>query len=215
MPRLRKQVLCYFLRREKGHGYEHDVLRTFYAREQDLQLLAAGTIGNRAGYGTPDAADRMGRWYMSLIELGHRITLDSISRWDSPAPQVTIDWQVYKPDFRSLPGSQPGYCEPRFREIGDDSYNDIQKGAKFLRRIGSRIEKIRAKKRDEPASKPSNHSFKDPVIVIEALEAMGARRVELIRGTGEHHYTNAWVYDDSPRPWMMTDTLWRTFETDL
>ncbi len=202
MPKLRKRVLCYEFFRRVGHRYGQLYLRFFYAEERSMQLQAAGTIGNRAGYGTDEMAKKMGRWYLGLLEQGHQIELQSL-RYDAPAPAITIRWQEYDPDD---PSHCPSYCDPDVEQIGDGQFTAIQNGAKFLRKVGRRI----AKRNDRDDL--GNWVLKDPTQVIDALKSMGARHTKVIQGTGEQAYNTARVYDLQPRPWLRTDTLWRSFE---
>lgn len=217
MARLRKKVLCYTLTTSREYNYDHLVLFVYVAEEQSVKALFDGTVDNKAGYGSKEAADRLGRWYRWLLDQGHKIVLESLSRWSHLAPpSIEINWQVYKPDN---PRHTPGYCEPRIR-LGDDRYNDIQNGAKELKRIGRKIERLEFertaneyRRESEKPREPSNYSFEDPVEVIEALEAMGAKRVKRIRGDDVgFYYDSAVVYSPERREWLLTDSLQRTME---
>jgi len=214
MPRIRKKVLCFTLGIHREYNYDHLRLRIYWCKEESVRKKLAGTVGNKAGYGTPEAAKRLGRWFQKLLDDGHRVTLDSLSRWDSSiSPDITIDWQIYQPEYDK--DYHAAYCDPRF-ELGDNHYVHIQAGAKALKRLGKKIEQIKFDNAkdpwDEKPQQPSDHTFKDPVDILTALQAMGAKRVKHIRGEGPYHYDTATVYDPQPREWLFTDSLYRTME---
>lgn len=205
MARLRKSVLCYTLGVRRERGYSKLYLRIFEAKEQSVELLGAGTVQDRAGYGSPEAAAKMGRWYLSLYEQGHRILLE-INRYGK-IPDITIRWQEYIPDLGS--DHTPGYCQAHFDSLGDGNYADIQSSTRFLKKLAKKIVKLKGQ---EPLAYRLTQAFRDPAEVIEALEALKAKRVNVWPGQGEHHYQLARTYDLQPRMWLLTETLWKIFE---
>lgn len=212
MARRRKKVLCYWLEWKREGNYTMLYLSITEGTERSIPELLEGTVDNKAGYGTPDAADRMHDWYTRLLEAGHQILIDPMG-WEGSFPRIIIRYQEYQPYHT---GDQPGYCQPSFT-LGTGGFSDIERGAKFLRRLGRAIEKASAERRGDSHAQiqARDSSFKDPVAVIEGLHRLKARYVDLIRGTGVHQYQLARVYSGSPRPWLLTDSLWRTFEVQL
>jgi len=199
MPPTRKPTLCYTLDIRRDYSYDKLHLRIFYANKESIKLLAGGTVGNRAGYGSPEAAKAMGQWFMMLYELGHRFLFAPTSSWQTPIPSITIVWQHYED---SQDGSH-SYCSPNFSDIGRE-YNDIQKSAKFLKKLAKKISKMSGYEGD--------WAFRDPVDVIDALDALRAKRVVLFKEEDRFRYQSAYLLDPNPRRWLLTDSLWKTFE---
>ena len=75
--------------------------------------------------------------------------------------RITINWQLYNLEDRS-------YCSPQFTRLGD-SYEQIQAGAAFLKRLGRKIMSMR-----DYSAPVYNGTFKDPSEVIAALDDKGA-----------------------------------------
>lgn len=183
------------------------LLVIFYGKEVSLRSKLAGTVDNKAGYGDPEAARRIGRWTKSLLDMGFTRSIEHL-RYNVPTPQIVISWLICK-----HPGYPDSYAEARF-EIGNDNFMDIQRGAKFLKGLGLRIGRSKIDPEWDQtfnASDLNNSLFNDPATVIKTLDAMGAKKVRRIQGVGEHHWSSELVQDPSPRPWLLTDTLFSIF----
>ncbi len=208
MQQGRKPVLCYQIYEEPSAGgrYQRLVVYTFFAQEAMLDDKIEGTVGNRASYGDPATAERLGSFYQQMVDAGHDRILDSML-YGGAAPSIRLKWLIFGSDSM---GGQPGYSDCDI-ELGDTKLMDTLKGAKFVKGIAMRIGRAENKAKDYGPFKGddlSNHQLKDPAVVIEMLERMGAKKVKRFKGP---NYLGEWVYDPSKRPWMLTDTLWRTF----
>lgn len=208
MQQGRKPVLCYQIYEEPSAGgrYNTLVVRTFFAQEALLADKIEGTIGNRAGYGDPATAERLGRFYQQILESGHEHILESML-YGGPAPSIRLKWLIFDKD--SL-GGDPGYSDCDI-QLGDTKLMDTLRGTKFIKGIALRIGRAENKAKgydDFKAADLSNHQLKDPAAVVEMLDKMGGKKVKRFEGP---NYMGEWVYDPSKRPWMLTDTLWRTF----
>jgi hypothetical protein len=170
-----KTALTYETYETETHGYRmtHVVVRRMY--QEDVAVHLAGTVDNKAGYGTLEAAKQQARRFQSMLDANHTTYFDTTLS----GLQVHVRWQHYYGSDGIL-----DYCEPAYEDLGR-SLSQIEEGLKFLKDIGRRIEKIRAK-RSEKTPYPhhlqpvSNHTFSCPQEMLEALahmkETMQVRR---------------------------------------
>lgn len=168
-----------------------------------------GTIDNKAGYGSPEAAEKLFQWFTHLKDLGNKVILES--PWSDTIPTMAIRYQ----EFRSNE-YEPGYCAPEVEAIGRNSYNDIQKGAAFLKKIARRMIRLEEKRLGKGQSwerDAGNWVLEDPSRLIETLEYMGAKYISIYKGASSDGFTyqSAWIFSSEPRPWLLTDTLTAQF----
>lgn len=199
-------IFCYTLERQAPQGgYPVLHLSLFRATEKSLQKRLEGTIDNKAGYGTERAAREVGQFTQELLDQGFEVFLDM--RLYSELPTIHFNWTIL-PETQYAP---EGYAGARIT-FGDERFTQIMTGSKLLKKIGMAIGKRKYSKSgwgEFKSENLSNQQFDDPIPVIEQIERMGGRKVKRIRGP---MYMSDLVYDDSPRPWLLTDSLWRTFE---
>lgn len=151
------------------HNYDftHVVIRTMY-RINTREALA-GTVDNKAGYGSEDACRRQAVRFQKLLDLGHEEHFDVCT---FRTPDIHIEYQHYFP----TDGGPMGYCEPRFVDLGR-GFSQIEEGMKFLKRLGGHIERQRVREATETAYQPSlrrvsSHTFENPQRVLQALGRM-------------------------------------------
>lgn len=206
--------LCYHVYEEPtaGGGYKRLVVSTFYAKKESLSKKLEGAIGNKAGYGTERAAREMETFFRELIDQGRQYVWDR-QVYGAPNPPVRLMWLILEPR-RYDQDDTGGYgnCEIH---LGDQHLMDTIAGTKFVTNLAMRIGKERYKNRNYSnftSSDLSNRDIGDPADVIETLErSWKAIKVRTIHSHRDF-YISEWVNDDRPRPYMLTDTLWRTFE---
>jgi hypothetical protein len=163
-----KTALTYETYETEIHGYRmtHVVVRRMY--QEDVAVHLAGTVDNKAGYGTLEAAKQQARRFQSMLDASHTTYFDPTLS----GLQVHLRWQHYHGSDGTL-----DYCEPVYQDLGR-ALGQIEEGIKFLKDIGRRIEKIRAKRRSEESPYPSdvrpvsNHTFSRPQDLLEALARM-------------------------------------------
>lgn len=181
--------LTYQTYETESHGYRmtHVVIREMYREDTEKHL--EGTVDNKAGYGTPEAAVLMGRRYQAMLDAGHPVHFDCTTS----GLNIHLRWQHFEKD---ADGTQQ-YCDVAYEDLGR-SLGQIKEAMKFLQKIGRSIEKIKAARRNEKAtfkSDPrdvSNHTFDRPEDVMLALGRM--RKTAQVR------------YDRALEATVLTDT---------
>jgi len=199
MTPTRKPTLCYTLDVQNEGQYSFLNMRIFNANKEHIQSLIEGTIENKAGYGSPEAAESMGLWFLTLQREGHRVLFDPADPWTG-GMSISIQWQHY-----TSSEGEASYCDPRFMDVGRN-YGDIQKTAAFLKKVAKKSSL------QHHGGELGHWMFRDPADVIDALEAMRARRVVLFKKERDFRYKSAFLLDPEPRMWLLSDTLWKTFE---
>jgi hypothetical protein len=199
--RQRRPILCYSLSHETVRGYRTLDLEISEMFPESINKKIEGTIDNKAGYGTPQAAEQLGVWFNYLRDLGHKVLFEP--QWAHSS--FTIRYQeCHSAEYGD------SYCSARIEDIGRGSYINIQNAAKLLRKIGKKVAKIDAERRGQDPRVDSrdlgNWILDNPTRVINALESFKARRVELCRGTNL-----SWVLATKDRPWLLSDTLLEQF----
>ncbi len=203
-----QKALCYHIKREKSHGYFHVYIRAFFLEKKSLSKLVAGTVDNKAGYGSPEAAERMGEWYRMLMSEGHKNVFTS--GYGDEMSSVTMSW-METPGYGS---SGPGFTGGKIEEFGNGQYQAALHAMKLIRRIGNRIEKLAFDRSggprwdDDKQVETSNRTFASPTLFINALNSMKAKRVRYQSGSG----AGDWVHDKDARQWLLSDTLLMSFE---
>jgi hypothetical protein len=160
-----KTAITYETFETESHGYRqtHVVIRRMYLEDTAAHL--EGAIDNKAGYGTIEAAKQQERRFRQMLEAGHTTFFDSCTS----GLVVHVRWQHYLRSDGTL-----DYCEPAYDDLGR-SLGLIEEGLKFLKTIGRKIERAKAKRRSEKAPCPSdvrpvsNHTFACPEDLLEAL----------------------------------------------
>lgn len=155
---MRKRVITCEISKSCEFRYEktHVMLRS--ASEYSLTEALEGTVDNKAGYGTAEAAARMGEKFKAAIDEGHTLYYDCLFVGDV---WIRATWQ----HFEVVDGRQT-YCSPGF-EISH-AYDGIVASAALLRRIGRVIERERAKSRGH-VNQPGDYTFRCADVFIGAL----------------------------------------------
>lgn len=139
-------------------GYRHTIIIIREMLEEDLQSVLEGTIGNKAGYGTMEAANAIQQDCQVLLDQGHTRVF---SFWPGDLLNVRLQWQHF---------NENEYCEVRFEDLGR-SFTAIKKGIAFLEKIGRKIERERVKKNGDPSwikiKVNSYHTFARPETLVE------------------------------------------------
>jgi hypothetical protein len=160
-----KTTLTFETYETESHGYRqtHVVIRRMYLEDTASHL--EGAIDNKAGYGTLEAAKGQELRFRRMLEAGHRSFFDSCTS----GLLVHVRWQHYRGSDGTL-----DYCEPAYDELGR-TLGQIEEGLRFLKMIGRKIERAKARRRSELAMHPSdvrpvsNHTFGCPEDLLEAL----------------------------------------------
>ena len=208
-----KRVLCYVIERREVYSRFRLEIRVFFAYEEFVKRKFEGTVDNKDGYQTLEAAKRMGDWYRLLLESGHKHVFD----WTQYAgASVTMAWSEVAAYTSGDFYSGPHYADGEVQEpLVHKEFEPTVAGIELLKRIGRSIEKIKFSRemnvhgREKP-DKPSNHTFLSPTLFIAGLEALRARRV--MRFENRSH--SNWVHDTSRRIWLMSDTLTESLEME-
>jgi len=176
-----------FQDRRHNYDFTHVVVRTMY--RINTRAALEGTVDNKAGYGTEDAARRQGLLFQTLLDLGHEEHFDVCTFADL---SIHLEWQHYHP----ADGGEMGYCDPHFEDLGR-GFKDIEAAMKFLKRLGGSIERQRVRQATEAGYQPSlrsvsSYSFESPQRVLGALGRMKGS-VQIQRLPGNH----VWVMTDA------------------
>lgn len=151
-----------FQTQRSGYDHTHVVIRQMHV-ENTAECLE-GTVDNKAGYGSLDACAREANRFRALLEAGHKTFFDTMLNGLS----IHIRWQHY------TGGGTLDYCGPEYEELGK-SLGQIERGLKFLKKVGRTIERARAAERskeygyDAPVRPVSNDTFLRPNGLIAAL----------------------------------------------
>lgn len=171
-----KEVLTYRIVRDRSPGgYVTDKLIIREAQREDTAHRIAGCVDNAAGYGSADAAQRMLKAYAALRADGHAEYFDVA--WDGVS--VMLEFLVYG---KTENDERPDYCEPSIEF--PTKFGHATRALKLLQRIGCRVEKTRAATRtvergyECDPSEVGNYSFSSLYDLTDALDALGAIRVE-------------------------------------
>jgi putative lipoic acid-binding regulatory protein len=179
----RKKTIIFSVVRDTEHGYTTDRLFIGEYLKTSVEESLAGTVDNKAGYGTPEAAAQMGRMYAAMLADGHKHYFD----WSLDGHRFSIKYQVYEKGDTE----RPDYCDPH---IGfPEKLEAAQWAMKVLQRIGKRTEAERVARRkaesgyDSYQADVSQRSLEQLQDVVAALRSMGA--VETNRWHDPSHHT--------------------------
>ena len=162
------ETITYTIDGYERHGYKFTRVTVRRMREEKVAELLEGAIDNKAGYGTADAARGQEARYRALQERGVESIYDSLC---VSGLHLSIEWQHYEAD---------GFCDPHFPELGR-GFGEIETAMRFLRKIGGRIEKAVAARRNREAPvdgykysphRVSSHTFSSPHDFVDALARM-------------------------------------------
>lgn len=152
---------------EHGYTKTHVVVREMY-KEETAEALE-GTVDNKAGYGTEQAAVLQGHRFQAVLDAGHETHYSSTCM----GLDVHLVWQHYQKDED---GTQL-YCDVSYQHLGR-SFNRIQEAMRFLQNVGRSIERAKAARHNENATfqsgvrKVANHTFDRPEDLLAALRRM-------------------------------------------
>jgi len=121
-------TLGYCRRTYFEHGHTHTEVKIMHGRLVDVRALLAGTWDNRAGYGTEEAAERLGARYRDYLRQGI-VTVFQEGMY-SPYLRATFLHYQAPSDFPD----HPGYCEPSIW-IGE-KVDTITRNLPLLRKVG-------------------------------------------------------------------------------
>ena len=149
-----------------GQFFPHGLLSVTirHTHEESMASVLAGTVGNAAGYGTDEAAVRVGRSAAAAVRKGisHAFT------GTYGGPDVTLKWQQY---------NETTYCGgPRIEFGGGGDFAAVSRAMDFLRWL--------ARKADKAAFADGNnvewavrHTLANPTVVTAGLDRVGAVRL--------------------------------------
>jgi hypothetical protein len=181
-------------------GYFHDKIMVAECYKVDTAERIAGTVDNKDGYGTLEAAQRMGRCYQQLLDAGHKTYFEH--SYSGQRHNFTITYQVYEVD----PDGTTRYCAPSFD--WPTNYQGAKWAMNLAERIGKRMERAWAKEQDRDprdAREVVENSFRDFRAFLTALEKMGAMRVKTWRETSGSFPNSYLVKAEGPVAANMTE----------
>jgi len=122
-----------------GKRLHHVRLTVRWATAESVAKTLAGTVGNKAGYGSAEAAQRIARCCATLIENGVDTTYDTMS-WASSTAGIALEWQESS--------SRDHYCgKPSIHADGSsDSINEWEARVGLYRWL----EKLAGGRMDDP-----------------------------------------------------------------
>lgn len=164
MKKSTSTALTFSIRQYSDNGYNFTEIhiRESYVRSVEKQI--DGCVDNKAGYQSFAIAQRQEAKFRRILAAGHVSIYDSVHY----GLEATIRFQHYvNPE-----GKADGYCDPTFDSLGRD-FGAIEKGVKFLRKLGNTIEKLRTEAGSAPR-KVSSISFQSPERLIAALVKLKA-----------------------------------------
>ena len=174
------------------HGLVTITIR--HVHEESMASVLAGTVGNAAGYGSTDAAERVGRSAAAAVRAGvtHAYTTTF------GGPDVSLRYQQYKDET---------YCgSPRIEFGGSGDFRAIEQGVDFLRWLARKADKA-AFADGNNAGWAINQVFANPSKVSAGLDRVGAVRLmgwrdrNALIGEGGAF----WIADNKPRIEFATD----------
>lgn len=119
-----------------GKIFRHVHVDVRWATAEPVAQRLAGTVDNRAGYGTVEGAQRVARTCADLLKAGVNTTYD-LASWSARTAGVTLEWQESS--------CRDGYCgEPRINASGEENIAawEVRVGlVRWLERlVGGRME---------------------------------------------------------------------------
>lgn len=150
----------FIVRQYSQHGYSFTEICIRQCYVESLEEQAEGCVDNKTGYQSLEIAKQQEARFRGLLAAGYEATYSPVTY----GLEVTLRYQHYK-------GEGGGYCDPHYDTLGPN-FNGIEKGMKFLRKLGTTIEKMRSANSGSDFRKVSSHTFENPERVIEALRKL-------------------------------------------
>jgi len=187
-----KGKLIYRVRRATEHGYTADSLWIAEYDEESATTRLAGTVENRAGYGSgedpvkrAEIAARMGRVFAAMLDA----KIETFYDYGYNDHSFSIGFQVYA----NPEAPRPDYCHPRLDF--PSSVAGARWAMKLIEKVGRKVERTKAKAHSaergydcEPRD-VGDHSIEQLQDVTIALDQIGAVRVEDWIGPSEGWYS--------------------------
>jgi hypothetical protein len=116
----------------------------------------AGTVDNRAGYGSPEVAQRVARECVGLMRQKVEVTYD-VAHWTSSGVGLSMRWQQFDDERYCDRDGGPTAVEPD----GDEGINGWERRVAFYRWLEAKV-------------KRGGGDLRDPRHLVETLRRMGA-----------------------------------------
>tara|TARA_R110000737_G_scaffold33497_2_gene51777 strand:- start:3691 stop:4251 length:561 start_codon:yes stop_codon:yes gene_type:complete len=164
-----KNVLTYrvSVNQRDQYGYGHTYIQMTHRMSEQLLDAITDIIG-RNGDAKP---------YANLRKMGYRKYLSSMPAYGGA--DVTLHWQHYDPSQGFGGAGDIGYCSHSISEISNLS--EMVRGLKLLTKVSRKAAKLQD--RYVGPSDVYSYVLDHPGAVVNALEAMGAVRIENPEGT--------------------------------
>jgi hypothetical protein len=175
-----KHKIFFHVETGHAHGYDHTRITVFSNEHCSLDDRIEGCVDNKAGYGTAEAAEKMGACYSRLKELGYTREADKAFM----SARVVLHFQHY----RAHVDAPLDYCEPRI-EL-HDKYEDIKKGTALMEKV---MRKASKRMWPDRRPEPSRLSIDTPKRVILALGDLKATEVDEVKA-GPDSWDMFYVY---------------------
>jgi len=141
----------YIVNRENFGGYIIDSICIAQYREERIGRVLAGTIDNRDGYGSDEAARGIGAACSNAIEEGYDLAYYRQHAYGDNL-SVRLEWQHYAADR---------YCSTiRAAHVGSE-LEDMFVGMNFLRWLGNKVDKD---------AQNTSYALANPSRVVAALD---------------------------------------------
>jgi hypothetical protein len=174
------------------HGLVTITIR--HVHEETMASVLAGTVGNAAGYGSTDAAERVGRSAAAAVRAGVTHAFSTTFG----GPDVSLRYQQYNDET---------YCgSPRIEFGGSGDFRAIERGVEFLRWLARKADKA-AFSETSDAGWVIDRVLANPSKVSAGLDRVGAVRLmgwrdrNALIGEGGAF----WIADNKPRIEFATD----------
>lgn len=156
-------------------GYEH--VRVIIKGSRAVPLTeAVSECQNGKRYYDAEVNERVGAHLQELSGQGFNTLYDHYSG----DMYICIEWQVFKRE-----GGNTEYCRPTYESLGQE-FPQIERAMKFLRKVGSRIETVRAREAAKATGwkcskhPTTNDTFKSVEEVVAALKFLKAVQVSKV-----------------------------------
>jgi hypothetical protein len=167
---------AFLVRTYDNHGWTMTEITVSSVDVETIEKKIDGCVDNKVGYQSAAIAAQQERKFRAIAAAGHTHVYST----HTYGLRLTLRWQHYtRPS-----GERDGYCDPVFEDLGRD-FAGVERGVKFLRKLGARVEKMRAATSGGDARSVSNVSFYSPERVIEALRVMKCAQIEFNRELDE------------------------------
>lgn len=157
-----KTATTFSIRQYNEHGYRFTEICIRQCYVNSVQEQLDGCVDNKAGYQSLEIAQFAAAKFGKILAAGYESTYSPVTY----GLEITIRFQHYV----NRDGEADGYCDPHFDTVGK-GFSGMEKGMKFLRKLGSTVEKLRAEPGDDPR-KVSSHTFESPERLVTALRKL-------------------------------------------